>query len=93
MILDGNFSVAKIVWVAEGSPALIAGSGFDSGEAVALTVGNASVGSATAGDTGAFAVEITLDSSAFGIGAVESLVATGDAGSKASTALVVVETK
>ena len=93
VIIDGNYSVAKIVWAAEGSPALIAGAGFHSGEAVALTVGSASVGSATAGDSGAFAVEITLDSGAYGIGTVESLVATGDGGSKASTPLVVVETK
>jgi hypothetical protein len=58
-----------------------------------LTAGYASIGSATANDDGAFAAEVTLDSSTFVIGDVKSLVATGDGGSKASTALVVVETK
>jgi hypothetical protein len=75
---------------------LITGSGFNDGEAVALTVSGATdvtVGSATANDSGAFAADVTLDSGAFEIGDVKSLVATGDQGSKASTALVVVETK
>jgi hypothetical protein len=91
--LDGNYSISKIVWGAAGSPVLVTGSGFDAGEAVALTVGDASIGSAIANDYGAFAAEVTLDSSAFVIGDVKSLVATGDGGSVATTALVVVETK
>jgi hypothetical protein len=96
-VLDGVYSVSKIVYDAAGTSVLVIGSGFSAGEAVSLTVSGAdaddTIGSATANDSGAFAADVTLDSGKYAIGDVKSLVATGDHGSKASTALVVVETK
>ncbi len=43
--------------------------------------------------SGAFATDVTLDSGFFAIGDVKSLVVMGDQGSRASTALLVVETE
>ena len=80
-----------------GTPVDIVGAGFRSGEAVSLTVSGAtvddSIGSANANSSGAFSVRVTLDSGTYTAGSVNSLVATGDAGSKATTSLVIVNAK
>lgn len=97
-VLDGTgtYPTRKIVWDAAGSNVFVTGSGFMSGETVALTISgeiDTAVGSATANDSGAFATDVTLDSGFFAIGDVKSLVVMGDQGSRASTALLVVETE
>ena len=95
--LDVTFAIPTIIYVASGTPADIIGAGFNSGEAVSLTVPGGtvddSIGNATANASGAFAVRVTLDSGTYTAGSVNSLVATGDQGSVATVTLIVVNAK
>ncbi len=91
-----SFYPLKVYWHVGGIEFNIAGSGFWPGEDVSFTVSgtdyDVSIGNGTANGSGAFVIYTSLDSDAYSysIGDVMSIVATGDEGSQASTALLIV---
>ncbi len=94
---DASFAItSRAVWNEAGTTVNVYGSGFGANETVALTIPgevDAVIGSAIANVHQAFSAVITLDAGDYPIGTVVSIVATGDAGSAATTALVISESK